>query len=302
MSDELLAARGFALSFESPKSTTLSLFKHGELAYDHLILLPPKSKGLGPNLTPNILVDYVNKNGNILLALSADQPTPAAISSLLLELDIILPPERNALVVDHLNYDVKSAAEKHDVLLVDAPKALKPGVKDYFNVDGTIAVPRAVGQVLGNASPLLAPILKAPATAYSYNPKDEAESLEDVFAVGSQLSLITTFQARNSARFTVLGSVEMLEDKWFDAKVKKADASETITTANKAFAEKVSAWTFQEIGVLKVGRLQHFLNEAVAEGKRNLTIPEFTQTYDGLYRIKNDVVCYPDLYHAPCIY
>lgn len=298
----MLAARGFALSFESPKSTTLSLFKHGEVAYDHLILLPTKSKGLGPNLTPNILVDYVNKNGNILLALSADQPTPAAISSLLLELDIVLPPERNALVVDHLNYDVKSAAEQHDVLLVDAPKALKPGVKDYFNVDGTIAVPRAVGQVLGNASPLMAPILKAPVTAYSYNPKDEADSLEDVFAVGSQLSLITTFQARNSARFTVLGSVEMLEDKWFDAKVKKVDASETTTTVNKAFAEKVSAWTFQEIGVLKVGRLQHFLNEAVAGAKRNLTIPEFTQTYDGLYRIKNDVVCYPDAYHAPCIY
>ena len=264
------------------------MFKHDELAYDHVILLPPKSKGLGPNLSPNVLVDYVNKNGNILLALSADQPTPSAISSLLLELDIALPPERNALVVDHLNYDVKSAADKHDVLLVPAPKSLKAGVKDYFSVDGTIAVPRAVGQLLGNASPLLAPILKAPNTAYSYNPKDDAESVEDVFGVGSQLSLITTFQARNSARFTVLGSVELLQDKWFDAKVKKPDGAE-IATANRAFAEKVSAWTFQELGVLKVGRLQHYLNEAPGEG-RNLTLPDSSQAYDGLYRIKNKVV------------
>lgn len=288
MSSLSLSARGFTLSFESPKSTSLSLFKHGELAYDHLILLPPKSKGLGPNLTPNLLVDYVNKNGNILLALSADQPTPSAISSLLLELDIALPPERNAVVVDHINHDVKSAADSHDVLLVPAPKALKAGVKNYFDLDGTLAVPRPVGQVLGNASPLLAPVLKGPFSAYSYNPKDEAESVEDPFAVGSQLSLVTTFQARSSARFTVLGSSELLEDKWFDATVKSPAGKES-TTVNKAFAEKLSAWTFKELGVLKVGRLQHFLNESVGKG-RNLTIPEFTQTYDGLYRIKNKVV------------
>jgi len=285
---QLCLARGFTLSFESPKSTSLSLFKHGELAYDHVMLLPPKSKGLGPNLAPNVLVDYVNKDGNILLVLSADQPTPSAISSLLLELDIALPPERNALVVDHLNYDVKSAAEKHDVLLLPAPKSLKPGVKDYFSVGGILAVPRAVGQVLGNASPLLAPILKAPSTAYSYNPKDDAETMEDPFAVGEQLSLVTAFQARNSARFTVLGSAEMLEDKWFDATVQKPDGSES-ATANKKFAEKLSAWTFKELGVVKVGHLQHYLNEDLGTG-RNLTLPDFTQTYDGLYRIKNKVV------------
>lgn len=239
-------------------------------------------------MTPNILVDYVNKNGNILLALSGDQSIPTAISGLLLELDIALPPERNALIVDHFNYDVNTAAEKHDVLIVPSPKTLKPGVKDYFSVDGLLAVPRAVGQILGNASPYLAPVLSAPTTAYSYNPKDDSESLDDLFAVGSQLSLVTAFQGRNSARFTVVGSVEMLEDKWFDATVKKTDGVDT-PTANRAFAEKVSAWTFQELGVLKVNRLQHFLNEDLGTG-RNLTIPEFTQTYDGLYRIKNNVV------------
>lgn len=224
-----------------------------------------------------------------MLALSSEKSIPSAISSLLLELDIALPPERTALVVDHLNYDVNTAPEKHDVLVLPAPKSFKSGVKDYFSVDGLLAVPRAVGQVLGNASPLLAPILRAPSTAYSYNPKDNAESVDDLFAVGSQLSLVTTFQARNSARFTVLGSTEMLEDKWFDATVQKLGASPT-STVNRAFAEKVSAWTFQELGVLKVARLQHYLVEGQGQDK-NLTIPEFTQTYDGLYRIKNDVVC-----------
>ena len=201
------AARGYTLAFDTPKSESLSLLTHGTLAYEHLLLLPSRSKGLGPNLTPNLLVDYVNKNGNVLVALSGEGSTPSSVSSLLLEFDIVLPSERNAVVVDHFNYDAKTAGTKHDVLLVHAPK------QDYFAVGGTLAVPRAVGQTLGNANPLIAPVLRAPSTAYSYNPKEEAEGLEDVFATGAQLSLVTVFQARNSARLTVLGSAEMLEDK-----------------------------------------------------------------------------------------
>lgn len=41
----VLAGRGYDITFESPKSDKLSLFAHGEKAYDHLILLPSKSKG-----------------------------------------------------------------------------------------------------------------------------------------------------------------------------------------------------------------------------------------------------------------
>jgi oligosaccharyltransferase complex subunit beta len=42
--------RGYDVSFESPKSDKLSLFQHGERAYDHLLILPPKSKGRHPAL------------------------------------------------------------------------------------------------------------------------------------------------------------------------------------------------------------------------------------------------------------
>ena len=285
-----LPARGFSLSFETPKSNDLSLFKHGNLAYEHLLILPSKSKGLGPNLTPNILVDYVNKNGNILLALSGEGSTPSSVSSLLLEFDIALPAERTSVVVDHFSYDKVSASDKHDVLLVPAPKAYRPDVRDYFAVGGTIAVPRAVGQTLGNANPHLAPILRAPSTAYSYNPKEESGSVEDLFAAGSQLSLITAFQARNSARLTVLGSAEMLEDKWFAAKIKSVAGADS-PTSNKAFAEKLSQWAFQEIGVVKVGRVQHQLNEGKAASGANLSVSESPELNPTIYRIKNDVVC-----------
>ena len=179
------------------------------------------------------------------------------------------------------------AADKHDVLLVSRPNPLRSDLKNYFGGDGVLAVPRSVGQSLGNDSPLLAPILAAPETAYSYNPKDDGEIVEDPFATGGQLTLITAMQARNSARFTVLGSLEMLEDKWFEANVKGTDGLAK-RTANKAFAKQLSAWTFKEIGVLKVGRIDHYqISGSSSKGKNTSRMGDLNPA---IYRIKNEVV------------
>lgn len=245
--------------------------------------------GLGPALSPKNLLDFINQNGNILLTLSADSPTPSAIASLLLELDIHLPPDRTTLVVDHFNYDILSAAEKHDVLLLPQPSAVRPDVKNFFGGDGVIAFPRAVAQELGNSSPHLAPILRAQGTAYSYNPKDDIESVEDPFGVGSQISLVTSMQARNSARFTVFGAVEALENKWFDAKVKGLQSKQS-QTANREFARQVTGWTFMETGVLKVGRVEHHLSSVEATTRSNENVTQLGYLNPSIYRIKNDVV------------
>jgi oligosaccharyltransferase complex subunit beta len=242
--------------------------------------------GLGPNLLPQTLLKFINAEGNILLTLSSSNPTPSALVSLLLELDIHLPTDRNSIVVDHFNYDSLSSPESHDVLLLPRPSAVRPDVRNFFsgkNKDEVIAFPHGVGQTLGNDSPYLTPVLRAPSTAYSYNPKEEVESVEDPFAVGQQLSLVTTMQARNSARFTVLGAAEMLEDKWFKGKVQNAGSKAT-TGANEAFAKDISGWTFNEIGVLKVNSVTHFLNE---EG---LKTPNASLINPKIYRVKNTVV------------
>ncbi|KAI1099263.1 Dolichyl-diphosphooligosaccharide-protein glycosyltransferase 48kDa subunit [Jackrogersella minutella] len=284
-----LEGRGFQVNYETPKSDSLNLFHLGERSYDHVLFFPTKSKGLGPHLTPKILLDFINADGNILLALSASQPAPSHIVSLLLELDIHLPPDRQGLVVDHFNYDVLSAPEKHDVLLVHPQGALRPDVRDFFSPAApggeVIAFPSGTGQTLG-AGALLTPILRAPATSYSYNPKEQAEAVDDVFASGSQLSLVTTMQARNNARFTVVGSAELLSDKWFDAKVKKVGETKEVGTLNREFAKQLSGWTFKETGVLKVNWIEHHLNEV---GQVNAT------SNPKIYRIKNDVSYYISL-------
>jgi oligosaccharyltransferase complex subunit beta len=164
---------------------------------------------------------------------------------------------------------------------------LRPDVKNYFGGDGVLAIPRAVGQSLGNDSPLLAPILTAPKTAYSYNPKEEGESVEDLFASGGQLALITAMQARNSARFTVLGSLEMLEDKWFEANVKGAQGKSK-KTVNKEFAKQLSAWAFKETGVLKVGKLDHY--EIVQSLRKGQIASQVGELNPEIYRIKTEVV------------
>ncbi|KAL8674166.1 MAG: hypothetical protein Q9168_001417 [Polycauliona sp. 1 TL-2023] len=285
-----LESRGYRLAFEAPKNDKLALFKHGERAFDHIILLPTKVKdeGLGPSLTPNLLLEFINNNGNILLALSAESPVPTTISSLLLELDIHLPPDRTSLIVDHFNYDTISAAEKHDVLVLPKPSPLRPDVKSYFGSGGLIAFPRAIAQELGSSSQLLTPIVRAPETAYAYNPKEESENVAEPFAIGSQISLVSSMQARNSARFTVLGSVEALENAWFDRTV-QGPGNKAVKTSNRAFATSLTGWTFMETGVLKVGKVEHHLS-TITDGKSgNDSVAQLGYLNPKIYRIKNDV-------------
>lgn len=141
---------------------------------------------------------------------------------------------------------------------------------------------------MGASSPLINPILKAPGTSYIYNPKEEAGEEQDISATGSQIALISAMQARNSARFTVLGSLEMLQDKWFDASVQTL-SGKTSKTINREFARRLTEWTFKEVGVLKVGRVEHHQVTDAAKPVSNTTQIGFADPE--IYRIKTDVVC-----------
>ena len=166
---------------------------------------------------------------------------------------------------------------------------LRPDVKNFFGGEGVLALSATVGQVLGNASPLLAPILSAPETAYAYNPKEDGEQ-EEPFATGKQLALISAMQARNSARFVVLGSLEMLEDKWFGASVKGINGKAS-KTVNREFAKQLTQWTFKETGVLKVGKIEHFeIAEQLVGSKKPANTTQVGFNNPEIYRIKNDVV------------
>lgn len=42
---DVLAERGFEITYETPKSDQLALFSLGERNYDHILFLPTKVKG-----------------------------------------------------------------------------------------------------------------------------------------------------------------------------------------------------------------------------------------------------------------
>ncbi|KAM0296189.1 hypothetical protein ACHAPM_010445 [Fusarium culmorum] len=272
-----LSERGYQITFESPKTESLALFLHGERTYDHLVFLPTKIKGLGPNLTPQLILEFVTAGGNLLVTMSSTHVVPSALDAALMELEIMVPEERTGKVVDHFSYDIISASEDHDVLVVEAPRNILPGRKDYFEMPGAfLSVPHALGHRLGNGE-LITPVLRAPPTAYIYNPKDQNKTIEtdDLFAAGTQVNLVTFFQARNSARITVIGSAEMLQDKTFDTKVARQGGKPQFP-ANREFVTNVAAWTFQELGVLRVNSIEHRLDGS-------------NETNPAGYRVKNDV-------------
>jgi oligosaccharyltransferase complex subunit beta len=227
-------------------------------------------------LTPRKLVEFTNKDGNVLLLTSRSE-TPEQARELARELDIDIPP-RDYISVDHFNYDTLSDPEKHDLILVTRPSR-STATQNYFsgkNSDEVIAF-RGVGHTLGNR-PLLFPILKGSRTAYAYDTKEDFAYAEDPWTAGNQLHYVTAFQARNNARITVSGSTEMFSNEFFDLKVKAANGKKT-ATANRAFAKEITQWTFKEVGVVKVVAIRHRLaNETDA------------QINPQIYRIKNDIV------------
>lgn len=230
------------------------------------------------------------------MALSSTTPASTSLASFLSELDIILPSDRSGTVVDHFHYDAISAATSHDVLLLDIPTNVRPGRRPYFEMPpgSILALPHAMGHALG-PSQLLTPVLRAPWTAYSYNPQEQPESVDpdDLFAAGQQLVLVSAMQARNSARVTVVGSAEMLQDKWLNAKVSRRGGEE-IVPENRQYAKRLTGWTFQELGVLRVNWIEHRLSTG-------------NETNPSIYRIKNDVVSLPVLFFLhlcnlrPCV-
>jgi len=93
-------------------------------------------------------------------------------------------------------------------------------------------------------------------------------------------------QARNSARFTVLGSLEMLQNKWFDASV-KLPSGKNEQTVNREFARQLTEWTFKEVGVLKVWSIHH--HEVALPSKDGANTTQVGESDPGIYRIKNNV-------------
>ena len=174
--------------------------------------------GFAKDITPQSLVSLLNLKRNLIIALSTKQ-TP--LSSLASEFSLILPPPGTPLI----SYFPKR----------DEPAALIPISPSSQDTASNIlsknmppiwfsGIPLAQGN-----NPLLVPILHAPAQSFASEVDggsadaivDAAERGGEGLWAGSQLSVVTGFQALNGARVTWVGGVDIFSDELAQKEVSK---------------------------------------------------------------------------------
>lgn len=236
---------------------------------------------IGHGFSNSEILEFINKGGNVLIGSSVISED---IRNLTGEFGIYLAREKT-VVVDHFSYN-KSDSDKHSLLIVKNFKKNNYVLSDEVT-QGPPILYRGVAHLLTN-NQLIVPILGAERTAYTYDIKDEHDFVKEPCVAGTQVSLVTGFQARNNARIIVAGSIEMFSNTYkefiyfiqtnissfFNSYVEK-----NVKSGNRYFVEEITQWLFQEKSVLKVISMKHNL--------LNKTL----HTSPNVYKIKDKVVC-----------
>src|SRR5579859_7234344 len=167
---------------------------------------------LGSNLTPQILVQFVNDGGNILLASSST--TSESLRDFCRELDIDLP-SRDSYLADHFSYH-PSSTRNHTLLVLDSanfPPLSHVSAILSPETRGSKIVYRGAAHGLGQGG-LLLPIVRGRETSYVFDGKEDLDAVEEPYVAGKQGFLVSGFQARNNARVVVTSSLDMFSDEY----------------------------------------------------------------------------------------
>jgi oligosaccharyltransferase complex subunit beta len=225
--------------------------KYGEFLYEHLVIFSPSVEEFGGSIDVASITNFIDGGGNVLVAASSNigEPLRDLASECGVEFD-----EENTAVIDHLNYDVADPG-KH-TLLVAEPKNLI----DAKMIVGVKKVNpllfQGVGMTADPENPLVLKVLHAASTAYSFDPNEKIS--EYPHAVGKNTLLVAALQARNNARVMFFGSIDFFSDEFFGSAAQNANGGQRFEKCgNQDLATSLSQWVFKEMGVLKVGKVQH---------------------------------------------
>ncbi|KAL4402226.1 oligosaccharyl transferase glycoprotein complex, beta subunit [Malassezia pachydermatis] len=277
-----LLARGYDLSIAAPSAWKEEddLFVHGERMYDHIVMLAPHLKKLPTGLEPQTLVEFLQKGGNMLVALSPQLTEAWRDFAREFGLDF---GERGMKLVDHFGYDTALDLGDHSAVRVGGnvkergslaaggivPNAAVFSDKTRMSEDSLLF--RGIAHWVG-PNPLAFPLLLPPLTAYQSDvPKvtgepsaftasniNKLEALHDMtdlltgadaHSEDATASLASAVQLRdNSARAVFVGSLELFQNDLY------GDASRPL---QRSFVDDLTAWTFQESSVLRIASNSH---------------------------------------------
>jgi oligosaccharyltransferase complex subunit beta len=241
-----LEEQGYALTFRAPREVKPLIIEDDIPAFSNVVLFTPETKSYAQDITPQSLVSLLSGNTNLLIALSPKQ-TP--LTSLAAEFSLIPPPPGTPLISHFPKRDTPAT-----VIPIQPPKSdiLTSGLPPvWFS---------GASHSLGN-NPFLVPILSAPAESFAADSKEDATADSIVDAAekggeglwaGSQMGVVTGFQARSGARATWVGGVDLFSDAFAQKELSKG-----VKSGNQQFTRDISAWTFQESLVLRIDNTTH---------------------------------------------
>ncbi|KAM9979739.1 hypothetical protein ACTFIZ_006008 [Dictyostelium cf. discoideum] len=229
-----LENKGYKLQFEQ-SNTKVVLEKYGDFNFDNLILFSPTSESL--SFSSADVTRFIDGGNNVLFAgsnvISENIRDIAAECGMEIE-------EDKTLIFDHFNYD-KSQSD-HSVLVADQFIEDSPIILQGLNKPILF---KGIGHKIRN-NPLNYAILTGSSTSFSA----KAVSGVSTKLMGKSCGLVSSLQARNNARVTFSGSLDLFSDKSFNSKIDNNESG------NKEFVERLVSWTFQERGILRASELE----------------------------------------------
>ena len=266
-----LASRGYQLIFKLADDQTLTLTRYGEFVYDNLIIFAPSVEEFGGNVDVRAIVNFIDNGGNVLVAASSE--IGDVLRDLALEVGLD-PDERGSAVIDHLNYDADDRGD-HTLLVVD-PENIISSPLITGSPSPKPVLYQGLGLLVDVDNTLVLEIMTGYTTSYSYNPSYDVTDYPH--AVGKSTLLIAGMQARNNARVIFSGSIRFFSNEMFASSAAKArpGSEEYQQSGNHELATALSKWVFREVGVLRVGNVQHHL-----QGESQT--PEAYTIYDDVY-------------------
>lgn len=272
-----LVERGFSLTYKVADDPSIVLKKYGAYLFEHLILFSPSVEEFGGSLSVNVITEFIDEGGNLLVAGSTH--TGDILRELATESGFEADEEGTA-VIDHLNFDVKDEG-KHTLVVADPENLIKAeaivGAEKLnpFLYQGT-------GLVVDRSNPLVLEILTASSSAYCHNPDEPITQYPH--SIGKNTILIAGLQARNNARVIFSGSIDFFSDAFFTSAIEKGvgGGQKIPKSGNQELARALTQWCFKQSGVLRVAEVNHHLvGEKKPPAKGTYTISE-----DVVYTIK----------------
>eukprot|EP00817_Percolomonadidae_sp_ATCC50343_P006027 CAMPEP_0117423992 /NCGR_PEP_ID=MMETSP0758-20121206/4507_1 /TAXON_ID=63605 /ORGANISM="Percolomonas cosmopolitus, Strain AE-1 (ATCC 50343)" /LENGTH=362 /DNA_ID=CAMNT_0005207517 /DNA_START=162 /DNA_END=1247 /DNA_ORIENTATION=- len=239
---------------------TWKLEEYGETKYDTVVLMTPTINRVPEALKKNALLNFFNEGKNIIII--ADKTLPEAYTEFLMDSGIEFENGAN-FIVDHFNHEeedglhqlITSTAMNRDVIRKDVGKIMYKGV----------------AMTNANKSPLVVPILTGSKTSYVLA-EDEQEA---PVAIGEEAMLVAGVQGRNGARITVIGSMDMVSDSFYDKQA----------TGNNAFGQELFLWATGQRGILRHRQVKHHVVGETTEKymytiNENITYSVIVEEYD----------------------